>query len=302
MLASRPRFHGLLETMLRYAWSLPKDFHPAVIHFVGTGWDYFGFALAHAAKMRGSRFTIWPAVHRGQWGDDKIDIRLYREADAIFCQSEFERSHLKSLGVPEDKLIVCGLFPMNRADGDAIRFRERHCLGDRPCVFFLGRNDSGKGYPALREAWTKVEAVLPNAMLLIAGPGAGSDSIDTATVKHLGVIDEADKADAMAACDIFCLPSTHESFGIVYVEAWSYAKPVICGTAPASRELIQDGVTGRWSDQDPKNLAECLLDLLNSPEERKRLGKNGKRLQQKEYTESVIIQKHLKVFELEPIV
>ena len=64
------------------------------LHFVGTGWDFMGLAAARLARKKGMGFTIWPAVHPGAWGDDQIDVRLYRQADAVFCQSEYERNHL----------------------------------------------------------------------------------------------------------------------------------------------------------------------------------------------------------------
>ncbi len=300
-LASRPSLHGLLERLAGGAWS-ESAYNGALsgtkqLHFVGTGWDFIGLAAARMARKKGMGFTVWPAVHPGDWGDDHIDLRLYRQADAVFCQSDFERRHLARLGVPESKLVRCGLPPMCRADGDGPQLRSRLMIGERPAVLFVGRRDVGKGYPALLEAWPLVAQQCPEAVLLLAGPGAADDArlakISAENVRDLGCPSEQEKADAYAACDAFCLPSAHESFGIVYVEAWSYGKPVICGTAPASRELVEDGVTGVWADQQPQQLAAVLLRLLKHPEERLRMGQAGLELQRRSYTTAQTMASHL---------
>ena len=102
-LASRPVFHPMLESSIRAAYRRASDDllprRPRAVHFIGTGWDFIGFALAAFAKRNRARFTVWPAVHPGQWGDDRIDLRLYRKADSVFCQSRHEQDHLVSLGL-----------------------------------------------------------------------------------------------------------------------------------------------------------------------------------------------------------
>jgi glycosyltransferase involved in cell wall biosynthesis len=138
----------------------------------------------------------------------------------------------------------------------------------------------------------------PPAVLLLAGPG-GSDyeklkeAIPAESLRDLGVPDELGKADALAACDIFCLPSSHEAFGIAYVEAWTYGKPVICGLAAACRELIQDGVTGVWADQGPASLAKKILSLLEQPDFRERLGRDGRARQQRDFTTESVARIHV---------
>jgi glycosyltransferase involved in cell wall biosynthesis len=302
-MASRPFLHPLLERLA--GWLVPASSLKRVdglgdwIHFVGTGWDFFGFPLLEWARRQGKTFTIWPAVHPRSWGDDIIDVRLYAGADAIFCQSKHEKTHLGALGVPHDKLVWCGLPPMCRMDGNAPRFRERQKLPPEiPTVLFLGRRDEGKGYPALLKAWPLVLQEFSPAVLLLAGPGGSDyqklkDAIPAESLRDLGVPDEVGKADALAACDIFCLPSAHEAFGIAYVEAWAYGKPVICGLAAACRELIQDGVTGLWADQDPASLAKKILSLLQQPDLRERLGRDGRARQQRDFTTESVARVHV---------
>lgn len=273
-----------------------------VLHFVGTGWDIIGYPLWREARDAGVPFTVWPAVHPQNWGDDAFDVRLYQKADAVFCQSDHEKEHLASRGVPDDKLIRCGLPPMCETNGNGTRLRSRLEIGMRPAVLFLGRRDAGKGYPALLDAWPLVLRQCPDAVLLLAGPGDADATrlakISAENIRDLGCPQEQEKADAYAACDVFCLPSAHESFGIVYVEAWSYGKPVICGTAPASRELVEHGVTGVWADQQPQQLAQGLLRLLMHPDQRHRIGLAGMRHQLLNYTTEHMVGCHLKAWKI----
>ncbi len=306
-LASRPALHLLFEGVLRVVVP-PTAIERLcgsidVIHFVGTGWDLFGFPLSFAAHRRGMRFTVCPAVHPRSWGGDRIDVRLYRRADSVFCLSDYEKTYLRDLGVDDKRLVRCGLPSMCRMDGDGTRFRREHGLGTRRVVLFAGRRDEGKGYPAVLRAWGQVSQQLPDAVLVLAGPG-GQEFNDLVaelspdSVRDLGTPGELMKADALAGCDLFCLPSAHESFGIVYVEAWSYGKPVICGTAPACRELVEDGVTGLWADQNPQTIADKLISLLINRENIRRMGEAGRTLQESRYTVEAMLQAHLQAWEL----
>jgi len=308
-LAPRRIFHSLLEISIRRTFvrelRQATSARPASIHFDGTGWDFFGFALSARARQLGASFTVWPAVHPGQWGDDAIDVRLYNKADTVFCQSRFEAGHLSERGVKQSKLVVCGLPPMCGSDGDGAGLRTARGVGG-PSVLFVGRRIAEKGYQSLVRAWPLVMARFPNAVLLIAGEDGPDASALLATVppeniRDLGTPDQKTIADAFATCDIFCMPSSDESFGIAFVEAWSYAKPVICGPAPAPREWIQDGVTGLHAAQYPTDLAAAIMSLLAEPALARTLGEAGLAFQRSHLTAKGMLAKHLAAFRLPPL-
>lgn len=310
-MASRPFLHPLLKLGIAAAFrkagghskwhGFSSCRNPDAVHFVGTGWDFAGFGFLDLARRTGARFTVWPATHPGQWGDDVIDLALYRSADAVFCQSQGEINRLVDRGLPLDKAVLCGLPPMCSPDGNAGAFRSEWNLGTRPVVLFIGRRDEGKGFPALLQGWNSVLSKNPEAVLVLAGPGvSGPLALPDNSVVDLGVPDERTKASALAACDIFCLPSAHESFGIVFAEAWSYGKPVVCGPAPASREWIQDGVTGLHSDQDPSAVAAAINRLLADSDLRSRMGAAGRKFQQARLTWDAVTAIHARAFGIDP--
>ena len=300
---SRPALNGLAITAIKGAYlpamreAIPENVD--VVHFVGTGWELIGFAALAEARRRGAAFTVLPAVHPEEWGDSLLDKTLYNQADAVLTLSNYEKQHLIRLGVDATRLHTIGLGPATKGTGDGVRFRARHGLGTRPLVLFLGRKDRGKGYHPLRQAMADVVAEVHDACLITIGPDIEPPypSLPDGALLDLGKADETEKEDALAACNVFCLPSKSESFGIVNIEAWSYGKPVIGGPAPAVRELITEGVNGFCVAQDPAEIAAILIRLLSNPTLCVRLGNAGKVNQQSHFTWDVVTKTHLTVFQ-----
>ncbi len=301
-LTSRPALNGLAVAAIRGAYqralreAIPRGVN--VVHFVGTGWELIGFAALAEARRRGAAFTVLPAVHPGEWGDSRLDVALYNRADAVLTLSHHEKQHLVHHGADAARLHTLGLGPGTQGAGDGARFRAQHGLGGRPLVLFIGRKDRGKGYHALREAMAQVVAAVPDACLVAIGPDTEPPypPVTEGALLDLGRASETDKEDALAACDVFCLPSKSESFGIVNIEAWSYGKPVLGGPAPAVRELIEDNVNGFCVTQGPDEIASALIRLLANPALAHRLGAAGQALQQEKYTWDAVTEAHKNLF------
>lgn len=277
--------------------AVPRDVR--LIHWVGSGWELLGFAAQRLARRRGAAFTVLPAIHAGSWGDSPLDGRLYAAADRVLALSAPERAILEGLGVQRERIDVTVLGPAVGVGGDGAAFRERHGLGDRPLVLFIGRKERYKGYHALCGAIEAVRRSVPAVMLVAIGsPPAGPDTgLDADALLDLGVVDEQEKADALDACELLCLPSAGESFGIVYVEAWQYGKPVIVGPSPAARDLVEHGVTGLHATQQEHDVEEALLTLLRDPVGARAMGARGKALQQARFTWAAACRSHLESFE-----
>lgn len=289
-LMTRPPLHSLaigiynaaFQSALASAVPAETDF----IHFIGTGWEMLGFTALQTARRKQIPFIVTPFVHPTHWGDSPLDIRLYNQSDLVFVCTDFERNHLIAKGVRPEILQKTDLGSANQVKGQATRFRVRYQLGNRPIILFIGRKKRNKGYHVLREATSLIAREIPDMCLVVAGSEGELPypPVPDFNLLDLGIIDEQNKADAFAACDVFAMPSLGEAFGIVYAEAWEYAKPVVGGMAPALAEIIEEGVTGYRVEQKPDILAETLLRLLRDTALRERLGKAGQTLQQNRFT------------------
>ena len=81
----------------------------------------------------------------------------------------------------------------------------------------------------------------------------------------LGDIDSDELSQYYNMCDIFCMPSRFEAYGLVFIEALVYGLPCIGRNAFAMKEFIQDGQNGYLIDDDNANiLASKILDLLTN--------------------------------------
>jgi hypothetical protein len=96
-------------------------------------------------------------------------------------------------------------------------------------------------------------------------------------VQFTGSLDDEHLQRLYQSCDLFVAPSLYESFGLVYLEAMNYAKPVIGCRAGGIPEVIDHGVSG-WlvEPEAPKALAEAIISLLGSPEKLCQMGMAGR--------------------------
>lgn len=90
-------------------------------------------------------------------------------------------------------------------------------------------------------------------------------------------VTEAEKWGWYEACDVMAHPSHVESFGLVYLEAWSCGKPVIGGRTGPQAALIEDGVDGYLvKPRSAQELAAAIRRVLDDPERARRLGEAGR--------------------------
>ena len=101
---------------------------------------------------------------------------------------------------------------------------------------------------------------------------------------EVGEVDLREKTDAVAACDILCVPSSQESFGGVFTEAWSFGKPVVGCDIPAVRQVIDHGRDGLLVAQSPGAIAEALVCLLESRTLVADMGHRGKTKVESQFT------------------
>lgn len=145
--------------------------------------------------------------------------------------------------------------------------------------FTLCHMVSTKGVPDLLEAAARMMPRLEPAerarvRFRLAGTGPELDAF-RARARRLGLdgvvewesryLARADSARAFETCDAFVLPSRHESFGIVFVEAMAAGRPSVA-TRCGGPESILDDTTGVLVPVgDPEALAGALLTMLRDP-------------------------------------
>ena len=157
----------------------------------------------------------------------------------------------------------------------------------------MSRLDAQKNQRLLLEAFARLLEAQPDAFLVLIGPetqpdyAAGLREFVAANglARRVQILpglrnDSPDLANAYHACDVFVLPSMHEPFGIVVLEAWSAGRPVIVSHVGGLKALVRDGETGLFiskaADASAEDLAGQLRVLCGSPALRQKLGVAGR--------------------------
>jgi glycosyltransferase involved in cell wall biosynthesis len=268
-----------------------------VVHYLGVGTDTIGFAAASAARAANVPLVVQPAMHPGHWGDRPLDADLYRRADAVIAFTRGEAERIASLGVAADRVrIVPGSVDPPPAS-DPGRFRRRHGI-EGPIVLFVGRKTPDKGIDRLLAAWPAIRAAHPAATLVLIGPawnGPSALADPTSGIVDIADASEQEKHDALAACDLLCLPSTGESFCIAVFEAWWHGKPAVVSDLPALRESVETVRGGSLVVPEPGPIAEAVVALLRDPALRHAMGARGRALAA-EHTHEKALARFLDVY------
>ncbi len=278
--------------LFRAIWQQARNYdllHINQLHYAHAWTAYM------AARLRGLPTVITPHLHVEQ--PETYDVgymwRILRGSEAIFAVTAAESAFLQQ-HLPQ-QLVVQGGNGLNLA---AFPPRERGAsrtqLGlpaDAFVLLFLGRKTEYKGLRSVVETFVRLRPSYPNLYLLAAGPETEYSQAlwrEVGPVEGLsvhGAVDDETRLAALAACDALALPSTGEAFGIVYLEAWLYGKPVIGANIQSVASLIHDGVDGFVVDpMQPSQLLRAVLTLMEDPTRARQMGKQGRAKVLQRYT------------------
>ena len=273
-----------------------------LVHGVNVSLEWPLIAAWRYACRHDLPFVATPFVHVGEKGLRDVlinyvmphQLEVLQNADAVLVQTDIEKQTLIEHGVAEDRLhrLGMGVDLDGLRGGDAERFRARHGLTNA-IVTFLGVVTYDKGSFHLVRAMERLWSEGVDAHLVIAGPqvdefrrfyqGLPRKTRDRTAI--LGTVLGQEKRDLLAATDAFVLPSRIDSFGIVYLEAWAYGKPVVGARAGGVPDVICDGVDGLLVEfGDVEHLKAAIQGLLDNPGRAQSMGQRGRCKVESRYT------------------
>ncbi|HEX4343572.1 MAG TPA: glycosyltransferase family 4 protein, partial [Verrucomicrobiae bacterium] len=242
--------------------------------------------------------------------------RLKKDADFVICvgHSEFEQAK-KHMTHDRVAYLPNGVNPEKFARGDGMLFRRKHGIPENAVVIAtISRIDAQKNQLALVEAFARLNAQKPESFLLLIGPETQPEYANRLRTrvreqKLDGVVkilpglrtDNPDLVNAYHACDIFALPSVHEPFGIVVLEAWCAGKPVVTSNIGGLKALVEPGRTGLMFDPNANDavdkLTECLRELTVDESRRRTIGEAGRAEATANYTWTAVATKLEEIYQ-----
>ena len=263
--------------------------HINMLHYAHA-WIAFKAAALHQVPV-----VVTPHLHMQQpeTFDTGYMRRILSGSQVVFAVTEAERRMLTEHELTQRAVVAGnGLRLEQFPPLDKAAARARFGLpADAFVVLFLGRKTAYKGLSLCLDAVAALRRQQPNAVFLAVGPETDysrrlwADRAPGEGVVVRGAVSDADRLAALAACDVLVLPSAGEAFGIVFLEAWAYGKPVIGANIASIASVVDDAVNGFLVDiRDAGELAQRLALLAAQPDLAHRLGEQGRRKLRSRYT------------------
>ncbi len=284
---------------------------PDVIHGFNISWEHAMLVGRRTAQRQKRPFFATPFAHLGVAGRDRVarnstmrhQLDMLHSAETVFTLTEVEREGLMRFGVAAERLTVAG----SGVDAIEVDWHSAELTASLPTrfVLFVGRNSFEKGAIHAAEAVAELrrqgEAI---ALVLVGQSTAEFDAFmqrisaeARAGIVPLGIVSEAQKHALLDRCEMLLLPSRTDSLGIVLLEAWQHAKPVIgaeAGGIPGVVDPHQNGLLVPFGDVEA--LQSAIQQLLNDDEMRHDLGRAGQQKLAESYTWQAVATRTLAAY------
>ncbi len=254
-----------------------------------------------------------PRRGRVQWNIAIVERMLtlvYSKCDAVIALSRKSKQQLESWQVDENYRYDVTLMPngVDRikppTDPQLRKFREEWAIDEKDEVFgFVGRLGAEKNLPILIEAFERVVAVRPKALLLFTGDfdfrdkleGMAAASSHPERIVFTGALPRERLGVVYKVMDVFTFPSLTDTQGWVIHEAALAGTPLVLIDRELS-EVMEPGVNGEYADNTPESVADAVIGLLSDKEKQKRYGEASQKLAGR-FTERKQVDKLIKLYE-----
>jgi glycosyltransferase involved in cell wall biosynthesis len=223
-----------------------------------------------------------------------IERGSFRRAGCMRALTRFEAEEFRGFGLRNHVAVIPnGIEIPTTLNADCFyeKFPE---LRDRRLVLFLGRLHFAKGLDILCQSWARVFREFRDWHLVVVGPDDGNTKrsiqalvselgMDNA-VTFAGILRGDLKWGALAASQLFVLPSQFEGFSTSILEAMGVGLPVII-TRQCHFPEVADRECGWVIERDVEGLTCTLREALSLSESAARqLGANGAALVRTKYS------------------
>lgn len=282
--------------------------------------------IPYVVSLHGGVFDVpheeagsWTAPATGaiEWG--KIlgwwvgSRRVLDDAAAILCVGLEEQRQIRRR-YPQKKVLHLpnGVDPDRFAIGNGTAFRRRFGISlDAYVILTVGRIDPQKNQVFAVESLPQLMQIHPEVHLVMVGPVTNDPYKEklfgriatlgfTDRVTIVGGLDAGSQelVDAYHGADVFFLPSVHEPFGIVILEAWAAGLPVIATRVGGIPSFVADGQDALLFDvNDTAGLSRAVRLLKEQPETSCKLSTSGRLKARNQYSWDAVTRSLERIYE-----
>ncbi len=263
---------------------------PGLIIVEHPNFSPLGWALARLSNIPFVVFAhgvdVWrPLSRMRQWA--------LRQADRLICVSHttaHRASEANGIDLRRTRILYNCLDPQLEPQVHT------EISDEQLSILTVGRitlSEQYKGHTQIIGIMPALLKRFPGLVYHIVGTGDGQTKLMMLAKEHgvagavhfHGVVSEEELARHYASTSLFAMPSSGEGFGIVFVEAMAYGKPVIAGNKDAAIEVVRHGETGLVVDSNnPRELEDAIVRLLSDPALRLRMGTMGAKITKSQFS------------------
>ncbi len=249
----------------------------------------FLLPFKYCVVRHGLDYSLARRSPRKRW----MSTVILKKASAIIAVNSYTAGLIqKNVPLSSAKLIVVnpGAEPAPAASPLLVRrFEDNYNLDNAFVLMTMARLVKRKGVDMVLRAIARLRTSIPDLRYVIIGQGPDKNYIQAIIdeqgigehVVMLPTVRTDEKAAWLELADVVIMPARnidgdYEGFGIIYLDAGTYAKPVIAGQSGGVSDAVTDGINGLIVDEEnPEAIATAIKRLYEDVALRQRLGESG---------------------------
>ena len=293
VIALRARYFGRTQFVVRGLWKTLRTCRPHVVCIEYDPWHVQFLQVVFTLTVARSAARIVPVVKKNTFraqtpvlgrGKRLLAECLLRRSAGVIAASEMTRD----MYIREFDAAAAAIVVQPHLAVDVSRFRPRKGAAESgPLrIGFVGKIGATKGVSDLVTAFedARGRSATPVELWLAGGiidPVVGAAISDAEHVHHVGVVHNDDLHSFISGLDVFVMPARvlpdhQEHDGRAVLEAMSAGVPCVVSDSGILPELVSPAEGRVFPAGDASRLAECLEELIRSPELRGELGKRAR--------------------------
>ncbi|HEY3298613.1 MAG TPA: glycosyltransferase, partial [Armatimonadota bacterium] len=250
----------------------------------------------------------------------ELEKYLFQHSDMVLANTQAIINEIESVyDMPLDParlaMVAHGIDDMARTPRDETAESGRGSVMPDGAVniLFVGRLEERKGIDVLLESIPGICEKYRDVRFTLVGDDTLKDELGRTykdsflsrnsgarwlkRVCFTGKVSEDDLNYYYSNCDIFVAPSRFESFGLIFIEAMRFGKPVIGCRAGGMVEVIEPGVNGFLAEPgDAASLTDAIVELILDRELRERMGSEARKAFKEEFTSERMVDTALRAY------
>jgi len=224
----------------------------------------------------------------------RLATKIIAKAKKMITISTYTKNQLIRLGAKEEEIVMaypCSTIKFtNLKDERVNEIKRKYNPENKKVILSTGRIVERKGVDMVLKSLQKVITQVPDALLVVTGRGEYEEKLKEIVrqenlenyVNFIGFVSNDDLPYLYNMSDVYIMASRQlenqdvEGFGIVFLDANLFSKPVIGGNSGGIPSAVEHNVSGILVDPESTDeISKTLIKLLTNQELSNRLGSQG---------------------------